>query len=417
MAESREPEILDLLHQENDPLHQGNAQVEGIDKRRHKLTAKAQEQFNLTVQNYYSKLFPLRQELDELILMLGDDSDDKYKTLPALHNAYGRYLKISFELKSYLTRINSEEADIELRKHGVIFKTVTEEVEKAATLFHKQNVVTQENARFDDEESIPESHKSSASVVLARQRAKVEAARTNKQFIWQESNLLKEKAHLEAESILKSAEITVALKNLKAEQEDQVAKVEYQAILEEFEETDPVKPKNVYQQTSNYNIGKTPMRSPKETPPRRKLPQLPVSTPQMLNEKHDAIMAKLSSTHRVRLNPQVTPFIPQSRNRCKTSFPAEDSEIPKTPRQNTSEIVSQHQPISNLILSPPVHYSTPASPQGLPKLEPQVLPNPQDGTVQLSKYLMKRELITGRLLQFSDKPEAYLSWKTPLGML
>ncbi|XP_062592959.1 uncharacterized protein LOC134254438 [Saccostrea cucullata] len=404
-----------------------DVQSEGTGKRTRVLTERAQENHTAQVRKYERTLRELKHQIEEETLIyqeLQDYSDVIVldQCLRRTESAISKYSRISQDFIDFLKRANTEETLMQASTERFIRETVITKTE--IFLQHIQKSISKtkemhpENSEFaisqlEPQPSVnpkiepqsmltdPRSHllntskvkapssaansrrsKHSSSVfsslsssgLIMQQRAKAEAAKAKLKFVNLEANLQNE------------------LVVLTAQKEAAVAEAELNAMLEETEGSSVEDLSEIQQER----------------------------TKSFVREQN---LALHSSEH---IPSQIMPALPEDIG----SLEPQPGQVPtKGPLPGQFSFTSMLIPGHVDILPPPPeqehrHYkSTPMNPNApsfLPELTPSRLVNePAQSNYQnhgmaseLTKFLLKRDLLMSRFSSFNDRPENYSLWKT-----
>ena len=183
-------------------------------KRERKLTEKGKGLLHSLIDSYRKRLLLLKQQLDEQIDLISSSEEEVYKleAIELLKDTFSKYIRESEEFLNFLHKQRTEEASEEYANHEQLVKTYKQ---KVSLLFstHSQR----EKAQIVDE---PVSRKSKSKrnsrssqrtsvegSTLSQRKAKAEAAHVKLEYANREAELMKQKAMLEAEKLMKNAEI------------------------------------------------------------------------------------------------------------------------------------------------------------------------------------------------------------------
>jgi len=262
------------------------------------------------------------------------------------------------------------------------------------------------------------SNSSSASRAAARARAKVEAARASAPFVQREAELklaearlaaeMKvEEARLAADVKVKEARIMAELSTLKHEKEVAVALAEAE-VLEAAAEAEDREGSGSHRDSVHVAMQRT----------------------RDYVEQHSKL--HLSDTEPPELKPYTPSLLPPVK---KEPTPGDDggaspvlpkSDVAKQPeratpvvRQCTTTDNDNHKAQQPKRLMPAVHHQPPVNPPfaqpdtssfNRASLQPHV--DDRTGMSDITRYLVRRELVNSGLIKFNDRPESYWAWKS-----
>ncbi|VDI23534.1 Hypothetical predicted protein [Mytilus galloprovincialis] len=228
-----------------------------------------------------------------------------------------------------------------------------------------------------------------------RQKAQLEAARKRLEYVDEESTLVQKKAQLETNTTLEKAKLEKMTKQLEAKRDVAVAEAELQAMEEVFDESDREtevsSPSLTEQRTAKYIIEQS---------------------------KHVNRQYEVHNSAPAVNNIDAQTFLHNEEN-MNEELPVHNS-APVVNNINTQTLLRNEEhmneelpiPLTSKIASP----ETSAN-QIVQQIHKEVIDTNNNKTLslnyghELSKFLMKKDLIISRLLKYDDRPENYLSWK------
>nr|XP_054598158.1 uncharacterized protein LOC129163741 [Nothobranchius furzeri] len=264
------------------------------------------------------------------------------------------------------------------------------------------------------------SRRSSASAIAARARAKAEAARAQALFAQKEAEMMKAQAHIEEEqqkavasAARKKAELQASLHTLRLESEAAAAIAEANvleaAAENEVEELSQASQRNEF---AEHKITELYPDSRLHEPTSKLICQIPIDNANTAENNIEEGKEKLQKggnfdlpiLQSSNLNENAAPYYPDTHRSRRTGFfeqehqhglnPFKDSCSHKIQSCNRNQFNSNYQP-------PQRQTGTVAGPS-----EPT-----SSSTTDLTKYLIRREMISSGLLRFDDQPENYWAWK------
>lgn len=231
--------------------------------------------------------------------------------------------------------------------------------------------------------STSRSSRSSASSAAIKAKAKAEAALVEAKYAAKEAQMMKEKARIEAEAAQRKAELEANLYVLKTERSATAASAEaavYEAAA--AMENDPlndlaqIPPQDKAQRTSEFVQAHYALDPQQEAPV---LQQPPVTSS----------------------NAQRAPSPPQPDQVLWYPLPNRETSLPKPLKKNEVMLNTQNRAQTHYPLPPMSHTSS------LRDYAYEAAP-----MTDLTKYLVRREMVSSGLLKFDDCPENYWAWKT-----
>ncbi|XP_052063923.1 uncharacterized protein LOC127703909 [Mytilus californianus] len=412
----------------------GDGEEEGRTKH---LTPKAYEQYLGEVDKYSQALATLSRENDRLIsILLSNEArhEEIASAAAQLEETTNKYINLSDCYIDYLKRKNTLDSQRELIAHQLIrsvnmHKTETamnyslsklkpheptqafiqtgEQVKKDTTTPVTDVQMKQELKKEPNVSNSVRSHRSStsrrsgrsnASSTMMRQKANLEAARKRLEYVDQESTLVQQKAQLEANTTLEKAKLEKMTKELEAKRDVAVAEAELHAMEEVFDESDREtevsSPSLTEQRTAKYIIEQS----------KHVNRQYEVHNSAAVNN-----IDTQTSLHNEENMNEETPVhysAPAVNNIDTQTFLRNDEHMnEELPIQRTGKIASQVSSANQIV-------------QQIHKETIEQIPDTNNNRTlslnygqELSKFLMKKDLIISRLLKYDDRPENYLSWK------
>ncbi|CAG2239168.1 unnamed protein product [Mytilus edulis] len=415
----------------------GDGEEEGRTKH---LTPKAYEQYLGEVDKYSQALATLSRENDRLIsILLSSEAshEEKASSAAQLEETTNKYMNLSDCYIDYLKRKNTLDSQRELISHQLIrsvnmhktetamnyslskleppeptqaFTQTGEQMEKVTTtkltdVQMKQELKKEPNVsnsvRSQSSRSSRRSGRSNASCssTMMRQKAHLEAARKRLEYVDQESTLVQKKAQLEANTTIEKAKLEKMTKELEAKRDVAVAEAELQAMEEVFDESDREtevsSPSLTEQRTAKYIIEQS---------------------------KHVNRQYEVHNSAPAVNNIDTQTFLLNEEN-MNEELPVHNS-APAVNNINTQTLLRNEEhmneelpiPLTRKIASPVT--SANQIVQQIHKEVIEQLPDTNNNRTlslnygqELSKFLMKKDLIISRLLKYDDRPENYLSWK------
>ncbi|VDI00113.1 Hypothetical predicted protein [Mytilus galloprovincialis] len=402
----------------------GDGEEEGRTKH---LTPKAYEQYLGEVDKYSQALATLSRENDRLIsILLSSEAshEEKASSAAQLEETTNKYMNLSDCYIDYLKRKNTLDSQRELISHQLIRSVNMHKTETAMNyslskleppeptqaftqtdVQMKQELKKEPNVsnsvRSQSSRSSRRSGRSNASCssTMMRQKAHLEAARKRLEYVDQESTLVQKKAQLEANTTIEKAKLEKMTKELEAKRDVAVAEAELQAMEEVFDESDREtevsSPSLTEQRTAKYIIEQS-------------------KHVNRQYEVHNSAPAVNNiDTQTVLLNEEnMNEELP-----VHNSAPAVNNINTQTLLRNEEHMNEELPiPLTRKIASPVT--SANQIVQQIHKEVIEQLPDTNNNRTlslnygqELSKFLMKKDLIISRLLKYDDRPENYLSWK------
>jgi len=243
-------------------LKQQNTTESERQRRLRTLTDGGQEIYEATVQRQTSKLIKFRRNIDSVIANFVSTINDRalvFHCKEQLKEIYGEYIIEVNALLRYLSSVNTEYSLREKASQEVIhnqiyekvvsvykgMERVLEQTEATPTPALSETLAKSKSITHTSNRSSNSSRISSKGSILARQRAKLEAAKTRLEFASREAELDKQKAKLEADVLRQRVRYESDLKFLKSQQEAAVAQAELNALCEELSDSETRSPRNV----------------------------------------------------------------------------------------------------------------------------------------------------------------------------
>ncbi|XP_060602183.1 uncharacterized protein LOC132755332 [Ruditapes philippinarum] len=199
--------------------------TETEEKRVKRLTEKSEKLYEENVEKYRKKLMSYRREIEEIILLYKNTEEltknDSVEMRNKLNNYYDNYDMIVQEYHNYLERKGTEQSLKELASEKVIHRTTAEKVVMILTEIemsiknvsvHIPSIVP---SRTSTKSSSVKSQKSN--ILIAEQKAKLEAAKTKLEYEKKESALKEKMASLDSKLSLLNNEKEVAIELTKLE--------------------------------------------------------------------------------------------------------------------------------------------------------------------------------------------------------
>lgn len=346
---------IDTLHQQkdsHDPLHQHTpSDVTEEAKRKHSLTRKARELFDSTIQKYGVRLSRVMQEIeDHLSAVHSTEADEQVHSIHVLKDAYRRYLALSDEIREYLQRQNSDESAHELISHNLIAKTIRQRIESV--------LGSPPTLRVYETESISHQSMTERNIARTSRKSKMSTMKSSASVI-----LARQKAKLEA------ARANMEFASREAELLKEKARLEAESIIK------------------NADIAATLRNLKAEQENKVASVEMKAVLDELEGTNEDVSDVSESSVY------QRTANYVQNQNQRKGD--------------TATQSLYVHDETSLQALNVPHHEARVRATSRLS----QGCHGNQDTAIDISKYLIRRDIVTDRLLKFSDKPETYLSWK------
>ncbi|CAC5372300.1 unnamed protein product [Mytilus coruscus] len=400
-------------------------------KRLRTLTVKAMENYKEKVQVYHNKLLEKRQAVEESLTYLEEQTGDIHvlgQVRETLVEVLNNYYKLCKEFCEYLAPQNTEQSNSELLVQKSVFQTIAKEVDQAikyideqtrhSTKIETENSTTAHLVKEDEPQltirngspvhhsslhsflhdqdnsshniqghkshsrsshkakgsdggrssNCTHSHSSqgshSSKAILLDKTARAEAAKAKLKFIEEEEELVRKQNELELEIQKQRSELKSNLNILKHKREIAEAEAELTAVKELLEEENAID-----NNLKDQSLG-LPQSSPSE-----------IVQNYVNNQILDVNKMKLVETDKVvghSLDPTVKEFVPKDNVVIQPITKQIQSNVKSFAPQNTTE--------------PTKFY-------------------PSSGVMDLTRYIMKKDLLISRLSTFDDKPERYCSWK------
>ncbi|XP_063404523.1 uncharacterized protein LOC134687988 [Mytilus trossulus] len=319
-------------------------------KRVRKLTSGGQELYEKDVGKYTAELIHYRKNLDILnkSYYSGELEISDVKLLPdRIRSELSKYQQISEKFIGFLNRYRTEESAREEATQKLIYKSI---MSKAKTMLNEIEIKLKQSQSVKSVATgrkSKSSRSSSASSMLIKQRAKMDAAKTNLRFVSQEAELERLQFELEeeelktkAELLKKKVEAKLKMNILKSEKEVAIAEAEFNAVREEME------------MEGSRSSGRS-MASVVD--PRQHVERY-------LQEQRELMKSGYTNPqqmHPPELNVHATPFEPKTEDIRQTNYE-----------------------INNVSVAN-----------------------------ELSKFLLKKDLLMSRFMKFNDQAESYHVWK------
>ncbi|XP_052069295.1 uncharacterized protein LOC127708468 [Mytilus californianus] len=211
-------------------------------KRVRKLTSGGQEMYEKDVEKYTAELIHYRKNLDILINSYYSEEleTSEVKLLPdRIKTELSKYQQISEKFIGFLNRYRTAESAREEATQKLIYKSI---MSKAKTFLNEIDIKLKQAQSAKSFATGRKSRSSSASSMLIKQRAKMDAAKTNLRFVSKEAELERLQFKLEeeelktkAELLKKKVEAKLQMELLKSEKEFAIAEAEFNAVREELE--------------------------------------------------------------------------------------------------------------------------------------------------------------------------------------
>lgn len=321
------------------------------DKRVRTLKTKALEEYNQIVQKYQEKLCLLKRNVDYEIGMHESEEHMTVDTLSVCKNrvncALTKYCNLAKEYEQFLERTYTEQSLNELQSLKFIWRALEDSAYCVLKEIEECKQNLMERLSHDDV-SRANSAKTTSTSYSSKMRAKAEAAKAALEFAAQEAQLKR----AEAEVSLKRTNIQTDLELLGKKREAAVAIAEYNAVKEELESQglDSLPRENNIERTRQYVN----------------------SMDNVSTQLHN--MADNSSSH--------------------GGIHVNDNQYHDTLTNMNQQSTSQ-----------PTFLNT-------ANLNSRCNEQPNKATLsELSRFLLKKDLLMSRFAKFTDKPESYEMWK------
>ena len=200
---------------ENGPgLQSTDSQTEQSGRRQVKPTEKAKALYDATINRFMTKLNGLYSIIEQDINMTSEFPDDK-DAVVFLKRSADEYFKEGRDYSDYLKRQNTSDSKQDLSAHETSMKEVRQKVDNVLSQSSHVNPVRQKNNQKEQnvsERGSVRSKRSHRSYIysdshMSQKLANLEGARVKLEFANKEAELMKEKAKLEAEKLVRDAEI------------------------------------------------------------------------------------------------------------------------------------------------------------------------------------------------------------------
>jgi len=360
------------------------------EKRLRTLTEKAEQNYLQSVQNYNKKLTLLKRNVDYEIGTFKSEEHD-IETLIVCKNrtetSVTKYLDIADEFAQYLRRTNTQDSIRELDTHRLTYTALEDSV----------NIVLREMRRMIDNMMETRSNKSRSSrskssakstttSVMIRMKAKVEATKASLDFAAKEAELKKAHALVEEKAMKADAElqrqklsIQADLEFLNVQKEAEVAHVEYKAAIEEAESQDDIR-----------SLRDVPKLDHLERTRQFVENQRNVTIPQELEYTQDRINYPVDNESNTYNQPQPTFNVITAPQNCNTFVPRH---LVHGQTHNT------HEPVTTENVNDTVQQTNTDNSNNI-------------ALTELSRFLLKKDLLLSRFSRFNDRPESYALWKS-----
>lgn len=238
-----------------DNAHATSTEMERSHRKKN-LTGGGEELYEATVETSTAKLIKLRKRVEDTIEEFNSAKHQRdlvIKLKDQLGVVYDKYLDEAKGFMKYLTCINTSASNSEKVSqemiHIKIYRKVTDVHNEMVEILKQPETDIEENKEQKQEVKKNSQTKSHSSVsssttssrrssLLARQRAKLEAAKTSLTFTRQEVEMQKQQAKMEAEVLQQRAQYESDLQYLKSQRAAAVAQAELEAMYEELGEGD-----------------------------------------------------------------------------------------------------------------------------------------------------------------------------------
>ncbi|KAK3107851.1 hypothetical protein FSP39_023422 [Pinctada imbricata] len=205
---------------------EGDLPVTRTSERVRTLTEKGNEQYKEHLERHNGVIDTLWKEIETLLF----DFDEKSAKLrpkeltgyeKSVLGLHGKFIEASTALSEFLDRTNTEESILEKKTHLDRYSKRRGIVERFIRNLQDRLLDTADSVsqKLESDTKSTKSTRSSLSDVLLRKQIKVEGQRTRLRYLEQEINLVKQKAHLDAD-----------LRLLEQQRETAVAEAEVDAI-------------------------------------------------------------------------------------------------------------------------------------------------------------------------------------------
>ncbi|CAC5388318.1 unnamed protein product [Mytilus coruscus] len=211
-------------------------------KRMRKLTSGGQEMYEKEVEKYTAELIHYRKNLYILInsYYSGELETLEVRLMPdRINKELSKYQQISEKFIGFLKRYRTAESAREEATQKIIFKSI---VSKAKTILNEIEIKLKQAQLAKSFATGRKFKPPSASSMLIKQRAKMDAAKTNLRFASKEAEperlqfkLEEEELKTKAELLKKKVEAKLQMELLKSEKEVAIAETEFNAVREELE--------------------------------------------------------------------------------------------------------------------------------------------------------------------------------------
>ncbi|CAC5383482.1 unnamed protein product [Mytilus coruscus] len=337
------------------------------------LTVKAMENYKEKVQVYHNKLLEKRQAVEESLTYLEEQTGDIHvlgQVRETLVEVLNNYYKLCKEFCKYLAPQNTEQSNSELLVQKSVFQTIAKEVDQAIKYIDEQTrhstKIETENSTTDNSSHNIQGHKSHS-----RSSHKAKGSDGGRSSNCTHSHSSQGSHSSKAILLDKTARAEAAKAKLKFIEEEEELRLqkpsELTAVKELLEEENAID-----NNLKDQSLG-LPQSSPSE-----------IVQNYVNNQILDVNKMKLVETDKVvghSLDPTVKEFVPKDNVVIQPITKQIQSNVKSFAPQNTTE--------------PTKFY-------------------PSSGVMDLTRYIMKKDLLISRLSTFDDKPERYCSWKIAL---
>ncbi|XP_078329283.1 uncharacterized protein LOC144624026 [Crassostrea virginica] len=351
-------------------------------KRVRNLTTPAQEEYERRVAKFTKDLMDIKSEMDASVAHLEDIKDDpnSLKSVQEFVMACAKtYEQLSSKFTTYLSDIRTYDSELERSSHGLIKETVKC---KASLIVGRIDSLLKPSLR-------PKSRHSSSSLssskfsenFVERKEAELRAAIVKRKYLEEEANIILQKADLETR-----------LNAIKVEQEIETKQAEVSALKQhagqfEFPEEDPILRTQAYVESLT-----------------KERPTVPQYESYLNPSWHTT---EPLTRHSEKLNPATSTQIGPRRLQFNNSKTQQDGNIP---RAVTEESLPDLPYVSSSpVLNPAAVPYRPLYCETSPPVDNNN--NASQPVADLTKFLMKKDLILARISKYDDNPSLFYTWK------
>ncbi|XP_071177333.1 uncharacterized protein [Mytilus edulis] len=415
------------------------------DPRKRTLTERGFELYTANVNTHSKKIELVQTEVELCLERFSTTKQEDTNTLlelkKTLNLCYCKYSLYSDEYMKFLKNTKIEESLKVYEEHKIEdakYKNILERALQQMKVSDKD----EKESKFTQRSEAHSRTSSNSSSVAIRKRAKAEAAQAKLEFAMKEADLQKQKAYIEeqekvasAKTFTKKAELEAELELLNYKKEAAAATAEADA-LEEYDQnvcgckkSDLLLSKTVFERTNQYveqqilqvkdvklipdvNIVQCdPFTNQTSGDAVHQHSQMPTTKPSQ--PKYDVPSVSMVSAgcndndiniqvQEHALNPNAPKFQPEISTR--------QSAPQIQPVMSTHQNAPQSHPDISMYQNAPQYYPDMKTHQNTPQFHPDISTH-QNIATDLTRFLLKKDLLLSRLTTYSDKPEMYAVWK------